>query len=87
MGFSEQHCSGLVFLLFFQLPVHKDHAVDKAYQKGDADQNYQVGGKKRHDKPGRIIQSIGCDQKMQAKKKKKTARQSKNYLAYPPKNG
>lgn len=81
MAFLRVRVKTSLFLL-----IQVDHSADKTDQEGGANEDYQIGRKKGHDKPERVFQLIGGNQKIDPEKQKKTAQQRKNNLSYPPKN-
>jgi hypothetical protein len=77
----------LIFIdFFFGMSVGGYHAVGKPEDKRAADKDYEIGGKKGHDKDKRVIEIIGRYEQMDAIIQKKCAYKYQYRLSDPPEN-
>jgi hypothetical protein len=64
--------------------VHENHSVGKNDNKGSADENNKIRGKKCHDKRKRIFETVSGDQQLNAEYQEEGSQQNQGNLPYPP---
>ena len=74
----------LLFVRFFRLPEGHDDAVGEAEDKGCADKDDKIGGKKGHDKNKGVVEIISRYEQPDAVIQEKGANYNQNYLSDQP---